>query len=150
MRRDTCRGRSYRRTKPLCSTRIYYTKGMDSLFWARFGSGLMLLAVMLGAFGAHALKTRLSADMLVVFETGVRYQVYHALGILAAAWIGVEYHSKYAAAAACCCAVGILFFSGSLYALAFSGIRKFGAITPIGGLLFIIGWAMLAFTPSQS
>jgi uncharacterized membrane protein YgdD (TMEM256/DUF423 family) len=109
----------------------------------------MLLAVAFGAYGAHGLKGFLSKDMLIVFETGVRYQVYHALGIFAAAFMGTQLGSKYAPTAAGCFAIGILIFSGSLYILALSGIRKFGAITPIGGLLFLAGWGLLAFGPAK-
>ena len=123
---------------------------MDSVFWVRSGSIMMFLAVALGAFGAHALKNTLSADMKAVFETGVRYQAYHALGLFAAAWIGQTYQAKYAAGAAVCFLAGTFLFSGSLYALALSGIKKFGAITPLGGLLFLIGWILLAIGPYKN
>lgn len=123
---------------------------MDSVLWLRVGSGLMFLAVAMGAFGAHALKDSLSEEMRTIFETAVRYQVYHALAILAAVWIRHQFNAKYAATAAICFAVGILLFSGSLYALTLSGIRKFGMITPIGGLFFLAGWALLVFSPYKS
>jgi len=107
----------------------------------------MFLAVGLGAFGAHALKNILSADMKTVFETGVRYQAYHALGIIAVGLLAERFSLKYANAAGFCFLIGIVLFSGSLYTLALSGIRKFGAITPLGGLLFLAGWALLALSP---
>lgn len=117
---------------------------MDFLFWSRVASLLMFLVVALGAFGAHALKARLTPDMLAIFETGVRYQAYHALGIFAALFLSERFNARYAPHAAACFAVGILIFSGSLYSLALTGVRKFGMITPLGGLLFLAGWALLA------
>ncbi len=123
---------------------------MDNVLWLRVGSGLMLLAVAMGAFGAHALKGSLSEEMRTVFETAVRYQVYHALAILATVWIHQNFNAKYAATAAICFAAGILLFSGSLYALTLSGVRKFGMITPVGGLCFLAGWALLVFSPYKS
>lgn len=103
----------------------------------------MLLAVALGAFGAHALRGRLGEDLLAVFETGVRYQAYHALGLLALAAMAPSLPSRAASAAAVCFCAGIVVFSGSLYALALTGVRRFGAITPIGGALFLAGWTCL-------
>ncbi len=120
---------------------------MDSVLLIRLASGLMLLAVAMGAFGAHALKDVLSAEMKVVFETGIRYQAYHSLGLFAAAALLERYGSRYALAAAVCFLIGIVLFSGSLYALSLSGIRKLGAITPLGGTAFLIGWALLALAP---
>lgn len=120
---------------------------MDTVFWLRAGSGLMFLAVALGAFAAHGLKARLEPDLLAVFETGVRYQAYHALGLFAAAWLGREYPGRLAPAAAWCFLAGILLFSGSLYALSLTGFRKLGMVTPLGGLLFLAGWALLAAAP---
>lgn len=109
--------------------------------WTRVGAALMLLDVALGAFGAHGLKNRLSPEMLAVFETGVRYQAYHALAILlVAALRGPD-------RAAWCFLGGIVVFSGSLYALALTGVRWLGAVTPVGGLLFLAGWALFAFQP---
>lgn len=109
----------------------------------RAGAAGMLLAVALGAFGAHALRGRLDADMLAVFETGVRYQAYHALALLALAGLAAQLDPRAASGAAFCFAGGILIFSGSLYALALTGVRKLGAITPIGGILFLAGWFWL-------
>ena len=101
------------------------------------------LSVVLGAFGAHALKSRLDPDMLQIFETGVRYQFYHALAMLAfAAGIARLWESRYAPAACTAWAVGIVIFSGSLYLLTLTGQRWLGAITPIGGVAFILGWVL--------
>lgn len=108
------------------------------------GAVFMALAVLLGAFGAHALKKALSPDMLTVYKTGVEYQFYHALGLLATGLIGYRLQSKWLNWAGICLIAGIILFSGSLYVLAISGIKAFGAITPIGGLAFVAGWICLA------
>lgn len=118
---------------------------MNPAHWIRFGAGFMFLAVGLGAFGAHALKARLSPEMLAVFEVGVRYQVYHALALLAVAFLSARWPGQAVTAAGVCFVLGILVFSGSLYALALTGVRRWGAVTPIGGLLFLIGWLCLLF-----
>lgn len=102
------------------------------------------LGVAAGAFGAHALRARLDARMLEVFETAVRYQMFHALALFAAAWLWQQTHATAAQVAGWAFLVGILLFSGSLYALALTGMRGLGAITPIGGVAFIVGWAALA------
>jgi uncharacterized membrane protein YgdD (TMEM256/DUF423 family) len=116
---------------------------MDRTFLL-FGSLLGFLGVVFGAFGAHALKSRLSADMLVVFETGVRYQMYHAFAILiVAAAIGRIGNANLLVLAGWFFVAGVVLFSGSLYALSLSGVGVLGAITPVGGLLFLIGWACL-------
>src|SRR5205807_8916321 len=100
--------------------------------------------VAFGAFGAHALKSRLSPDLLGVFETGVRYQMYHAFALLiVAAAIGHIGSARLLVLAGWFFFAGVLLFSGSLYALALSGVGMLGIITPIGGLLFIVGWACL-------
>ena len=112
-------------------------------FWIRAGSLMMFLAVALGAFGAHGLKDVLSPEMKAVFETGVRYQVYHALGLFVIAWLSTRAYSRAIDLAGWCFLAGILLFSGSLYALSLTGIKKFGAITPLGGLLFLAGWFCL-------
>jgi uncharacterized membrane protein YgdD (TMEM256/DUF423 family) len=103
-----------------------------------------LTAVALGAFGAHALRSRLSPDMLAVFETGVRYHFYHALALVATALIMARYNDRLITAAGWLFAIGIVLFSGSLYALALTGVTVLGAITPIGGVAFLLGWACLA------
>ena len=103
------------------------------------------LGVAAGAFGAHALKARLAPEMLAVFETGVRYQLVHALGLLAVGWAGTRWASAFIRAAGWMFAVGILLFSGSLYVLCLTGARALGAITPIGGVAFVAGWLLLAW-----
>lgn len=108
------------------------------------GSINALIAVLLGAFGAHALKSRLSAEMLEIFQTGVQYHFYHALGLLA---VGViAYHlpdSGWLKWSGWLMLTGIIIFSGSLYILSTSGLKWLGAITPIGGTAFIIAWILL-------
>ncbi len=103
-----------------------------------------VIAVALGAFGAHSLRDRLSADLLAVFETGVRYHMYHALALLFAAWASTRWPGSMATVAGWLFIVGTLIFSGSLYALSLSGVRWLGAITPLGGAAFIGGWLCLA------
>jgi len=103
-----------------------------------------LTGVALGAFGAHALRARLQPEMLTVFETGVRYQLYHALALVATALILGRFNGKLIVAAGWLFTAGIVLFSGSLYALALTGVSALGAITPIGGLAFLLGWACLA------
>jgi len=119
---------------------------MQKLFLT-IGSIAMALAVSLGAFGAHGLNGKLSAEMLDIFETGVRYNFYHALGLLIIGIVAYQLPDslllKWSGWLMVC---GIIIFSGSLYLLALSGIRWMGAITPIGGLCFIISWILLAIT----
>lgn len=108
------------------------------------GSILMFLAVALGAFGAHALKKRLTPDMMKVYETGIQYHIAHALGLLLLGLLADRSSdSSLIVMAGWFLFAGIILFSGSLYALSFSGIRKLGAITPIGGVAFLIGWVMV-------
>ena len=102
------------------------------------------LGVVLGAFAAHGLKARVAPDLLVVFETGVRYHLIHALGLLAVAWAADRWPGPWTTAAGCAFVLGIAVFSGSLYLLALTGARWLGAITPLGGLAFILGWVALA------
>ena len=118
---------------------------MDRFFFAA-GSLLAFLAVALGAFAAHALKLRLSPDMMNIFETGVRYHMYHSLGLLAVAWATSRWPEGSAPLAGWSFLFGIVVFSGSLYVLSLTGIRWFGAITPIGGVAFLIGWAILVWS----
>ena len=101
------------------------------------------LGVLLGAFGAHGLRDRVSADLLVVYETGVRYHLTHALALLAVAWASSRWPSYWIDTAGWAFVVGVAVFSGSLYLLALTGIRGLGAITPIGGLCFLVGWMAL-------
>ena len=112
--------------------------------WFATGSILCGLGVILGAFGAHGLRERLTPEMLVVFETGVRYHLIHGLGLLAIAWAASRWPDTYVNIAGYLFVAGILFFSGSLYVLAMTGIRWLGAITPLGGVCLIIGWGLLA------
>ena len=109
------------------------------------GSINALIAVALGAFGAHALKARLSPDMLAIFETGVQYHFYHALGLLAVGLISTHLpDSGLVKWSGWLMFFGILIFSGSLYILAATGIKWLGAITPIGGTAFIAAWLLVA------
>lgn len=117
---------------------------------ASAGAASGLIAVAAGAFGAHALKARLAPEMLVVFETGVRYQMFHALALLAVAWAATRWPGRWVTSSGACFIAGTILFSGSLYALAFSGMRGLGAITPIGGVLFLAGWLLLVVAPWSS
>ena len=122
---------------------------MDRLFFA-LGAFSALVAVAAGAFGAHALRNRLVPDMQGVFEIGARYHMYHALALLAAAWAVGRWPGGPAVAAGWLFVAGTLIFSGSLYLLALTGQRWLGAITPLGGLAFILGWAALAWAALRS
>jgi uncharacterized membrane protein YgdD (TMEM256/DUF423 family) len=106
----------------------------------------LFAAVGLGAFGAHALKAKLAPDLMTVYQTAVQYHFWHALGLLA---VGIlllhKPESGALVAAAWLLATGIVLFPGSLYALAFTGVRGLGAVTPIGGAAFLAGWACLAW-----
>ena len=117
---------------------------MDRLF-ATLGAASGFVAVAAGAFGAHALRARLSAEMLAAFEVGARYQMFHALALLAVAWAVGRWPGPAASAAGWLFVAGTVLFSGSLYLLALSGIRWLGAITPFGGVAFLAGWACLAW-----
>jgi uncharacterized membrane protein YgdD (TMEM256/DUF423 family) len=104
------------------------------------------ISVAAGAFGAHGLRARITPDLLVIWETGARYQLYHAFGLVAAAWAfsrGTAAHGP-ATWAGWLFVAGTALFSGSLYALALTGVRGLGAITPIGGVAFLVGWVLLA------
>ena len=113
--------------------------------FAALGALSALVAVAAGAFGAHGLRARLSPEMLAVFETGARYQMTHALGLLAVAWALSRWPSRALVAAGWLLAAGTLLFSGSLYLLALTGLRGLGAVTPFGGALFLAGWGCLAW-----
>lgn len=115
---------------------------MDRLFFG-LGAASGFLAVAAGAFGAHALRARLAPDLLAVFETAARYQMYHALGLVAVAWAVSRWPGAAAQWAGWLFVVGTVLFSGSLYALALSGMRWLGAVTPLGGLAFLTGWICL-------
>jgi uncharacterized membrane protein YgdD (TMEM256/DUF423 family) len=108
------------------------------------GAVSALLAVTLGAFAAHALRERLSPEMLSVFEVGVRYHMYHALALVGVAWASGRWPGGPVTAAGWLFVAGTVIFSGSLYLLSITGARWLGAITPVGGLAFLLGWAALA------
>jgi uncharacterized membrane protein YgdD (TMEM256/DUF423 family) len=114
--------------------------------FAMLGALSAAMAVAAGAFGAHALRARLDARMLEVFETAARYQMYHALALFAAAWLMAqgERAAALAVPGAWALVAGTVLFSGSLYAMALTGARGLGAITPLGGVCFIVGWMLLA------
>jgi uncharacterized membrane protein YgdD (TMEM256/DUF423 family) len=102
------------------------------------------VGVGLGAFGAHALRSRIPPERLQTFETGVRYLLYHAFALFVVEWFRAAGPDQVSESIAGVCFVGgIVLFSGSLFALALTGERRWGAVTPFGGLLFLIGWAML-------
>jgi uncharacterized membrane protein YgdD (TMEM256/DUF423 family) len=109
------------------------------------------LAVALGAFGAHALRARLPADLLAVYRTGVEYHFYHALGLVLVG-LALQHlpESGPLKAAGWAMVAGIVLFSGSLYVLATSGVRAFGAVTPVGGVAFIAAWALFAWAVLRS
>jgi uncharacterized membrane protein YgdD (TMEM256/DUF423 family) len=109
----------------------------------------MFLAVALGAFGAHALRQRLSPEMLSVFEVGVRYQVYHALALFAVAWVSERNPGGLVQASGWAFTLGIVVFSGSLYLLTATGFKWLGAMTPLGGTAFLAGWVLLFLAASR-
>ena len=117
---------------------------MDRVFFA-IGSLAAFIGVALGAFAAHGLKSRLGPNLLATFEVGVRYQMYHALALLAVAWAHTRWPGAAVTASGWLFVAGIVVFSGSLYALSLSGVRWLGAITPFGGLAFLAGWLCLAW-----
>ena len=107
--------------------------------WFAAGAVLSGLGVLVGAFGAHGLRDRVTPDLLAVFETGVRYHLIHGLAVIAVAWAASRWPSAWIGAAGWLFAAGIVVFSGSLYILAISGVRWWGAVTPIGGVCFLAG-----------
>ena len=115
-----------------------------SRYFATIGALSALISVAAGAFGAHALRARLEPDLLAVFETGARYQMYHAFGLFVVAWLVSQGPCPWGERAGWAFVTGTLLFSGSLYALALTGNRSLGAITPFGGVAFLAGWFMLA------
>lgn len=116
----------------------------DRLLFAT-GALLCLVGVAAGAFAAHGLKSRLSADMLVVFETAVRYQLVHAIALMLCALAWARWPSPAVTLAGVLFLAGIVLFSGSLYLLSVTGVRWLGAVTPFGGTAWLIGWAALAW-----
>jgi uncharacterized membrane protein YgdD (TMEM256/DUF423 family) len=119
---------------------------MNARFTIGSAAGFLFLAVAFGAFGAHALKSRLAPDLMAVFQTAVQYHFWHALGLLA---VGVllaqKPESGALAAAACLLVAGLVLFCGSLYALALTGERGWGAVAPVGGSAVLAAWAALAW-----
>jgi uncharacterized membrane protein YgdD (TMEM256/DUF423 family) len=118
--------------------------------WFAVGSILAALAVAAGAFGAHGLENRLSADDLDTYQTAARYHMYHALGLLAVAYAAHRFGGGLVSAAGWLFIAGIILFSGSLFLLALSGIKILGAVAPIGGVCFLAGWACLAVAAWRS
>jgi uncharacterized membrane protein YgdD (TMEM256/DUF423 family) len=116
---------------------------MERVFFAA-GALSALMGVAAGAFGAHALKVRLTPELLAVFEVAVRYQMYHAFALIACAWAMTRWPVPLVHAAAWLFIAGTLLFSGSLYALSLTGTRGLGAIAPIGGVALLCGWLCLA------
>lgn len=115
------------------------------MFWFRYGSLFALLGVALGAFGAHGLRETLSAEAKATYQTAVLYHLVHSLGLLAVGWLATLKPSEgLLRLAGWSFILGVILFSGSLYLLSVTGMRKFGIITPLGGLSFLIGWACLA------
>ncbi len=118
----------------------------DGRVFAAIGAGLALLAVGAGAFGAHMLEGRISGESLGVFDTAVQYQVYHAFGLLAVGVFSMNHSTPLLQWAGKLFVVGTIVFSGSLYLLALTGIGWLGAITPIGGMCFLIGWGAMCWS----
>lgn len=122
---------------------------MDRLFLA-MGAFSALMSVTAGAFGTHALRTRLSPEMLNVFEIGVRYQMYHSIALIAVAWVYTRWSTTLVSVSGFLFILGIILFSGSLYLLSLTGIKWLGAITPLGGLALLSGWACLIWVALRS
>ena len=119
---------------------------MERVFFS-IGCAFGLTGVALGAFGAHALKARLAAEQLATFEVGVRYQLIHALAMLAVMWACTRWPGKAAEASGWLFIAGTLLFSGSLYALTLAEMRSLGIVTPVGGVALLLGWLCLAAAP---
>lgn len=117
---------------------------MVRLFFS-LGCLAAFLGVVLGAFAAHVLKTKLEPDLFAVWEVGVRYHLYHALALFVTAWAAAQWPAARMLWPGLLFALGIVLFSGSLYVLALTGQRWLGAITPLGGLCFLMGWFFLAY-----
>jgi uncharacterized membrane protein YgdD (TMEM256/DUF423 family) len=122
---------------------------VDRLF-IRLGAVASFVGVALGAFGAHALRARLSADHLAAFETGVRYQLLHALALVLVGLLIARRPARITTAAGWCFTLGIVLFSGSLYILTLTGTAAVGVVTPLGGLFFLAGWACLALSGGRA
>jgi uncharacterized membrane protein YgdD (TMEM256/DUF423 family) len=133
--------------KPL----LYNEIGVDTLdrTFALFGAVLAFLGVAAGAFGAHALRARLAPGDLEIFETAARYQMYHALALIAVAWVASRWPGAAASASGWLFVAGTLVFSGSLYLLVLTGARWMGAVTPLGGVALLAGWLALAWAVAR-
>lgn len=123
---------------------------MEWTWWIALGAISGSLSVAAGAFGAHALKARLSAESLAIFETSARYQMYHALALLAVGFLAIKMDTGLVRTAGFAFAIGTVLFSGSLYALVFTDTKWWGAVTPVGGVAFILGWCTLAAAAIKS
>ncbi|MBZ0167365.1 MAG: DUF423 domain-containing protein [Candidatus Omnitrophica bacterium] len=116
------------------------------MIWIKFGQIFMFTGVALGAFGAHALKEKMSDYYLGIYQTGVLYQFIHALALFVVAWLSTVSTDPKIAVGGSFFVAGIILFSGSLYALAITQMKLLGAVTPLGGLSFLIGWGILFFS----
>jgi len=119
---------------------------MSARVFALAGALLAFAAVAAGAFGTHALKSRLAADALAVFETAVHYHLVHALALFVVAWASTQWPGRVTQTSGWLFIAGIVLFSGSLYLLTLTGQRSFGVITPVGGLCLLAGWLALAWS----
>lgn len=137
--------RDYRRAEHASSTpQTIETWVMNNRLLLPLAAMFVALATILGAFGAHALQTRLAPERLAIYETAVRYQFYHALGLLVVGWIARSTDLSALRWSGLLIALGIVLFSGSIYALSFGAPRPLGVVTPIGGLALIAGWLLFA------
>jgi uncharacterized membrane protein YgdD (TMEM256/DUF423 family) len=142
-------GGRHRHLAPLCATPIpqrFLVRTVTARLALFLASSSLFAAVAFGAFGAHALKPTLPADMMAVYQTAVQYHFWHALGLLGIGMLlALRPNSRLLAVAGWLLVAGMLLFSGSLYALAVTGVRGFGAITPLGGVAFLAAWACAAW-----
>ena len=114
------------------------------------GSLLSFVGVALGAFAAHALKDKLPPDLFAIWEVGVRYHMYHALGLFAVAWVSAQFPDANVFVSGWLFVAGIVIFSGSLYLMSLSGVRWLGAVRPIGGLCYLAGWLWMGWSVWRS
>lgn len=121
-----------------------------SKFFFFIGAFFAMTSVILGAFGAHALKQKISSDMLSIFEVGVRYQMYHALGLILLAISFQLFPGISLEIAGWLLIAGVFLFSGSLYILSLTGNTLWGAVTPVGGILWIVGWLFVCYAPFKN
>lgn len=139
------------RAAPAILLTYVVVRGDDArLVWLKVAAINGFIAVAAGAWVAHGLRDHLNEAMQATFETGARYQMYHALALMLLAAMARRASSRAVDVAGWCFTVGIVLFSGSLYVLAITGVRGFGAITPFGGVAFLLGWLALLFIPVRS